>query len=1195
MDPLDALRLWRDFAATTVVTWAGQTRTWAQHIRGRGYVDEEGLIQPVVFPRFAESLLGFVVGQTLAPERSDPAGKPDFTPADAVTHAFVFETKSSAHGLDTPNLDQIDRYLHEGAPRIRQVVQTNLVGLAVFELDRANNRNLSLQVNLRGLLDGPIGMVAGTGDARRLADFLDRFRYHELTRAEKLARVRVAAPWNPLFEVTNPEWLSARLDKIVEVLAADARNQVASGTLSDPTYVTAADAAAITEELHELEWRISTDPPDPNTRSLADYLAASATSDAGKALRQYEAHVAYFAATRLLLVRIWEDLGLLEPVLYDGGFDTWMGRLMEAVGDVVDWSFTRARARYPSLFDQANTYTWFKPGPDAYADSIYELANTYFGAIESDVLGAVYERLLERVDRKLLGQYYTPRDVISLIWDLVDPGAMAQAAEAAGEHLRVLDIATGSGGFLVEVARRLRVRFEGQRAAGATLSEARWFSAMASHLVGVELQRFPAYLAELNLLIQIGLLRSPPPAPRIPAVGVLHHDTLSLHNSDQLPVVAGTAAPVATPVMNPDDAVRAEALNSVKDPSAGPTWFDAAVGNPPYVGEKKLAGTLTRTRERFPYWEQFVGPHMDYLYWFLILGVSKLHPGGRFGFITTEYWLRAAGAAPLRGYLATRCRIEQVLVFRDLRLFPDAPGQHSMVVIGERVAEPDPQMPHPPVAFPPTRPRVSIYRGANVRDRREILGAMARGRSSFGVESFTSSASPTSLGVASWGEVLLTRRQVDLRARVRGAAALITFHTEEGVITGIDRLSPEAERDMTAAQLAAVGGPGKRPGVFSLAAAEVAALGTLNAREDAVIRQVVNTRDVYPYAAIVADDASAILNLPKPDRTGLLGMSDDAVRGLPFPPGTPAIERHLRAFEQVLRRKVDAYGERRPWWSIHRARPGISAREGRHARWADYGLTTRWGAGGKLIVGLAPRNSMPASGLHALIPSEPVTAAYVVGLMNSTSVQQLADSLPPGQLRQNDLTALGLPHIAGADGDEVANLALEQADEVAELVRVHARRWPQLRATLREDVDLAAVPDDAWVPEPGPATTWGTVGSVSWLELDAGTGATSRPLAAVTVEHTLFGLAVEARDDRGRAIRLRVVNGDEALADVVALSLEGHRVTGASLGSVVEAAMPTDPAHLTAQLQVHKEELRVAIGRYRDRRARIDAIVDALL
>jgi hypothetical protein len=54
-------------------------------------------------------------------------------------------------------------------------------------------------------------------------------------------------------------------------------------------------------------------------------------------------------------------------------------------------------------------------------------------------------------------------------------------------------------------------------------------------------------------------------------------------------------------------------------------------------------------------------------------------------------------------------------------------------------------------------------------------------------------------------------------------------------------------------------------------------------------------------------------------------------------------------------------------------------------------------------------------------------------------------------------------------------------------------------------------------------------------------------------------------------------------------------VTGASLGSVVEAAMPTDPAHLTAQLQGHRAELRLAIGRYRDRRARIDAIVDVLL
>jgi hypothetical protein len=44
------------------VTWAGTQRTWAQHIAGNGFVDEEQLVQPLAFPRFADELLGFKVG-----------------------------------------------------------------------------------------------------------------------------------------------------------------------------------------------------------------------------------------------------------------------------------------------------------------------------------------------------------------------------------------------------------------------------------------------------------------------------------------------------------------------------------------------------------------------------------------------------------------------------------------------------------------------------------------------------------------------------------------------------------------------------------------------------------------------------------------------------------------------------------------------------------------------------------------------------------------------------------------------------------------------------------------------------------------------------------------------------------------------------------------------------------------------------
>jgi len=91
---LEALRRWRAFASRTQVTWAGRKRSWAEHIKDAGYVDEERLVQPVAFPAFARELLGYDPGADLAAEETNTEGTPDFTPADAVTHPFVFETKS---------------------------------------------------------------------------------------------------------------------------------------------------------------------------------------------------------------------------------------------------------------------------------------------------------------------------------------------------------------------------------------------------------------------------------------------------------------------------------------------------------------------------------------------------------------------------------------------------------------------------------------------------------------------------------------------------------------------------------------------------------------------------------------------------------------------------------------------------------------------------------------------------------------------------------------------------------------------------------------------------------------------------------------------------------------------------------------------------------------------------------------------
>lgn len=1186
----EALTRWRSWASTFLVGSGGTTKTWAAYIADKGYVDEEKVVQPTAFPSFAATLLGWDLQVTLAPEETGASGKPDFTPADSVTHPFVFETKGTSEQTDLSGHEaQIARYLHDGAPRIKKVALTNLVAVWVYDLDGHGHLRLRTAIDLRGLLAGPVETVAKMPQAEALADLLDEFSRRQLTAAEKLARVRAAQPWNSVVEVTSSEWILRRVDRAVTALTASAMEQIKAGRLTDPTFTTGEERGWITAELRVLASRLGGN--DPGSVSLRDFVSAKDTDAEGKALAQFAAHVAYYAATRLMLVRVWEDLGLLSPMLYDGGFDTEMARFNGVVADVVSHSFTRAKDRYRSLFDASNSYTWFTPDPDTYADVIYELANTYLGAIESDVLGQVYERLLERIDRKLLGVYYTPRDVIALIWDMLGFPDLAAAAEADGRGLRVLDIATGSGGFLVDVARRERERLADQLAAGAGVDLQEWIVAAADGLNGVELNRFSAYLAELNLLVQFGRVIATGPSLRLPPMGVLSADSLSLHNPDTLPadwhqvdVSGGLLA---------DDTDRRERAQRIAAAASAEFLMDVAVGNPPYVGEKTASPMLQRTRSDYPYWEQFVGAHMDYLYWFLILGVSKLRAGGRFGFITTEYWLRSEGAKPLRRYLAGRAQIDQVVLFRGLRLFPAAPGQHSMIVTGTRVADPDQTM----TALPGPiagKPKVAIYTGPRVlapAARKRTLRALAEARTSASahVSAFTSQSTPAALGEGSWGDLILTRAQLRERKHLT-TGAQVPVSIDEGVIAAPQRLSARNEVHLTGAALASLGGPGSRAGIYQLTQNEVAALGPLSPAETDAVRRMVNTRDIYPYAVVLPTVGPSLLYLPKGDVRTL---------GAPFPAGMPALEAHLTRFRGLLSATVQGYGDKRPWWSVHRAREHVVGDAGvTVSGWADYLVMARWGEGASMVVGRAPHRSTPASGLHVLRSDKrTVPPGYLTGLFNSTLYQEMAQSLPPAMVRTGDLRAIGLP-LRPAATAVVATTADELAELVVTLVRMHGQRFPALGEELRANPALVDLTEDIWLPQAGPTTSWGTVGSVRWVHHMEALRARSTLLGDVTVRDDVLGVRVEVAD-RGTERPAVVVwlerDVERSEADALAALLRGRVLIGALVRDVADVAVPVAVGDLVAALDSDRSALRAVATRYRACRALIDETLARLV
>ena len=713
-----AVRMWREFAYKLQVTTPnGSSVSWVEYLKryAQGRADERIIVGPVAFPAFAEQLLGYEVGRTLAPERSGAEGRPDFTPADAVTHPFVFEVKGTDGGVALSNHEeQVTRYLVYGHERIKRVILTNLYGLRVFELDEyARGAIEVLAIDLRALALMPVEYAIKDSGGQHLAQFLNDYRFRELSLQQKIQRIREAPPWNPGFEATDPIWVLRRLDSVVEAIRSDVRIKVNSGYLLDPTVLLPADRPLVERELRELDIRVGSKDTDVRTRTIQDYVSAAASSRPGLALQQFIAHTAFYTATRLLLVRAWEDSELLSPAaLYNGGFDHLMSAL-ENVSEVVATAFVRAGNRYPDLFARHNALSWYKPSEDVYINAVYDLANTYLGDLSDDILGEVYERQLARVDRKQLGQYYTPRDIIKVIWDLIDINRMADAAEDEGRPIRILDIATGSGGFLVAGSSRLRDRYLRARDAGATVDAKAWLADVTDGLIGCEIQQFSAYLAEVNLVLQLSSILRSEKELRLPALRIHCADTLTLHNPDDTALIGAmetvkvndhsgvqTAAEIAE---------RQESIDRLRDPYISGDWLDVAVGNPPYVGEKSIAATLADLRARHPYWRQFSAIRQDYLYYFLILGVSKLRHGGRFGFITTEYWLKTVGAAPLRRYLAEHTRIERLILFRNLTLFPDAPGQHNLIVIGERITDPaHPEASNPKIS---SKPQISIYVG----------------------------------------------------------------------------------------------------------------------------------------------------------------------------------------------------------------------------------------------------------------------------------------------------------------------------------------------------------------------------------------------------------------------------------------------------------------------------------------------------
>lgn len=318
--------------------------------------------------------------------------------------------------------------------------------------------------------------------------------------------------------------------------------------------------------------------------------------------------VAYVLFVRLILVRLLEDRGIIPNRLaVNGGFEAWRDLIetrfappnAQTITDIYGAEFLtmvfRVVGSYYRHFFQQPIFDWYQPDDIALVKLLAHLNRYDFGAITHDVLGFTYENYVDRRGRGKKGHFLTRSGVVTYMLD-----------QAGYENRNIigrsfLDHACGSGSFLIHATRRYRQALaEGMAATeGCTSDEflyggdderrlrfARKLIDDVTHcLVGIDIDPFACYLAELNLLIQVldevSLVWENDRYAPIERFLVFNSDGLSMPTG----VLNSSRTEQTLDIGDEDPLDEAWSVKARQEPWN--TGFDYVVANPPYVTPKR--------------------------------------------------------------------------------------------------------------------------------------------------------------------------------------------------------------------------------------------------------------------------------------------------------------------------------------------------------------------------------------------------------------------------------------------------------------------------------------------------------------------------------------------------------------------------------------------------------------------------------
>ncbi len=309
---------------------------------------------------------------------------------------------------------------------------------------------------------------------------------------------------------------------------------------------------------------------------------------------------------RILLLRFFEDHGFFGDIRYvcNGGiaaFQNMKNYFQASYASLLEKAYAEGGRLYASAFDQTELDWIFGPSDAPLSSAIewtmFRFARFDFATIKGDILTGIYDRFMDRDQRKRMGEFFTPPSIARYMVKRL----------GVNRDCRVFDPACGSGTFLLE-SYRCMVGDDVERGAAEYQDV---LTAMA-HIAGNDLNTFSSVLTQIQLLWQILSFKEE-------------------MERDGFPDILVSAK--ANSLVFTDYLRAAERFYEIDVPE-----YDAVIGNPPYVRAERSDQELDPASCR-----DFEGGRAGFH------GISsKINVYGLFLYRALDRWCKPASADGLR-------------------------------------------------------------------------------------------------------------------------------------------------------------------------------------------------------------------------------------------------------------------------------------------------------------------------------------------------------------------------------------------------------------------------------------------------------------------------------------------------------------------------------------------------------------------